>query len=314
MHVNAGTQVSGRCARSLLIWARRYGAGREVHLVCAEHPAPQAPKGCQLVRMPECLSVIPLALPLELLALGVASVTLHTDGCSRIHELATRMDQWRQIAEVAGRSADLRVATQSAGPITRADQADAMPVLRRRSLLGLGAVPDEACAAAPDEHLDWASRLRLAVRSLAAPQGERPASPEPAAILDLVSHGCVACGVCVRACPQHALGLTTVGDRTALVFDASRCTACNRCLESCDEEALREVGRRGWDALLDEPHVIERMHTVACRRCQARFVDTAGEGLCPQCLFRQRNPFGSALPPKARRVGEIAGGLPGAGQ
>ena len=47
--------------------------------------------------------------------------------------------------------------------------------------------------------------------------------------------------------------------------------------ESCDEEALQEVGRRGWDALPDQPHVIEQLTTVRCRRRQAPFADVAGK-------------------------------------
>lgn len=307
--MRAGTQVPGRYAHSLLIWAQRYGNGREVHLVCAEHPTPRAPKGSQLVRMPDCLSVVPLALPLELLALGVQTVVLHSDGCEQGQALATRMLHWRQLGDVASRSADLRLTTDSQGPVSRADRAEEMPVLRRRSLFGLAGARDGDLAALPDEDLDWAARLRLVVRSLAGLHHDRADLPEPergglpgarATILELSSHGCVACGVCVRVCPHKALRLTAEADRTELVFDASRCTACLRCLESCDEEALQEVGRRGWDALLDQPHVIEQLTTVRCRRCQAPFVDVAGKGLCPACLFRQQHSFGSALPPRAR--------------
>ena len=163
--MRAGTQVPGRYAHSLLIWAQRYGNGREVHLVCAEHPTPRAPKGSQLVRMPDCLSVVPLALPLELLALGVQTVVLHSDGCEQGQALATRMLHWRQLGDVASRSADLRLAARKNYPEAGAVGVDEIYALY------------EALIAAKHEP-GKAARRRAEVQALVTPTAtERPRQP-----------------------------------------------------------------------------------------------------------------------------------------
>ena len=49
---------------------------------------------------------------------------------------------------------------------------------------------------------------------------------------------CIGCGVCVQACPHHALEM----DGTQIVMNRSRCTVCGACAKTCYAGARRIVG------------------------------------------------------------------------
>jgi pyruvate formate lyase activating enzyme len=51
---------------------------------------------------------------------------------------------------------------------------------------------------------------------------------------------CIACGDCVKACPETALARNQAG---RAVLDRARCTACGACAPVCDARALEMVGR-----------------------------------------------------------------------
>jgi pyruvate formate lyase activating enzyme len=69
-------------------------------------------------------------------------------------------------------------------------------------------------------------------------------SPEP--LLSYLPEKCIACGACVKVCPQGALSAATAGKA---VLDRGRCTRCGDCVPHCDAKALELVGR---DATVDE--------------------------------------------------------------
>ena len=144
--------------------------------------------------------------------------------------------------------------------------------------------------------------------------GDRPwadgGTPRPADLpgpgLALVSEGCTACGVCVRACPEDALALVDVTEpgpdgstvtRTVLQQHPAACGGAGDCIELCPEDALSAPEPFGLDALLEDDVVdLDEIAKAVCRRCGTTFPDTGAE-LCDVCAFRRANPFGAALPP-----------------
>ncbi|MFO8074779.1 MAG: ATP-binding protein [Actinomycetota bacterium] len=124
--------------------------------------------------------------------------------------------------------------------------------------------------------------------------------------LALVSEGCTACGVCVRACPEDALALVDVAEtgpdgatvtRTVLRQYPAACGGAGDCLELCPESALSAPEHWGLNALLEDDVVdLDEIAKAVCRRCGTTFPDTGAE-LCEVCAFRRANPFGATLPP-----------------
>lgn len=257
----------------LLGWAERAGGGQVVELVCAHaaEPVVAASERSVVVRLTRCFAETPLALPLELLARGVAVVVLRADTCARpaAFERLGLWDRLRRACRIDG----LRV---GAGPDTRAPatilSADAMPVFSRRGLLGLvtGAT---GAPVVPPEGTDH-QRLRAAVRALvleaAAPlpaaraavltSAATPSPEEP--VRALVAEASAASPRLAEQPPASAgVGSVVAEVSTAgrggtaggvvpdlpgvgLMLAASDCIAAGVCVRSCPEGALvlTEVG------------------------------------------------------------------------
>ncbi|GIG23879.1 4Fe-4S dicluster domain-containing protein [Cellulomonas denverensis] len=115
---------------------------------------------------------------------------------------------------------------------------------------------------------------------------------------ELVADDCTACGVCARSCPEHALALVVDPDGgPARLHQAPlSCTDCGICVAICPAGALHRAGvlapgdRTGTRELAVLP-------VTTCRRCRAAVAVSvvSGDGLCPVCAERRRNPFGSTL-------------------
>lgn len=168
------------------------------------------------------------------------------------------------------------------------------PPVDRRAALGLPALGlrrPEADAGRPTQEADPHARL---LESLAAAGIVAAHLPSPAR--DLAASGCIACGVCVRACPHDALRLTHSGSTSTLRHDASACQGEGECVSLCPADALEPVGFLDWGAALERRHsVLARVPTRTCPRCQTRSPDD-GKPLCPECTARRQDPFGVHLP------------------
>lgn len=106
--------------------------------------------------------------------------------------------------------------------------------------------------------------------------------------------GCTACGVCERACPTRALGLSAGLRGTDLVLDPSACTGCALCVEACPEGVLDVVQGVDLDLLAGGRIPIARVALEVCRDCGERVPalpanahqpsQQAGlAGRCPSC-------------------------------
>lgn len=280
----------------MLLWAARTEAPGALRLICAEAAERVVAEPDEtVIAWRGCLSELPRALPFELLIEGVERVVLDVGDCG---------GGWRaeftELASFAG-VADRVLPAGEPGPAAKRPKrvldADAMPVLRRRSIFGLGATGEVEQPELPDRTGTPQQRLRRVIRELVADQTppEAPEAGWTTGALELSSEGCVAAGVCVKACPTNALALESSGGRAGLGFDASLCTGCGKCLLVCDAKALSGTIRLGPPALLMAPTVLELFDVVTCARCKSPF---RGEGpYCPVCAFRIANPFGSTTPP-----------------
>ena len=294
--MSASTEQKRSPGHSLLLWATREERAGTVRLICAEaSERVLAGRDETVVAWRGCLDDLPRARPFELLSLGVGRVVLDLTDCG-----GPWRTEWSELALVAGVTDRLQVAGEPPADAKRPKQvldADAMPVLRRRSIFGLGGVPDEQTPGLPD-HGSPQQRLRTVIRKLAGDHGQAPEPPAAgwsSGALDLVSEGCTACRVCVQSCPTDALALQTAGRRAGLGFDPSLCIGCGKCVVVCVPKALNERGRLGPPALLGEPVLLELFEVRACSRCLTPFRGT-GE-CCPVCTYRVQNPFGSTMPP-----------------
>lgn len=61
--------------------------------------------------------------------------------------------------------------------------------------------------------------------------------------------GCIACGTCVKVCPDNAISLSKDG----IKIDRALCTGCGICSEQCPSNALELLGKKwGVDTLCEE--------------------------------------------------------------
>lgn len=282
--------------QSLLLWAARSEQPGVIRLICDEAAdRVRSEPDETVVAWRGCLTELPRALPFELLSAGVERVILDVGDCG---------GEWRaefaELALVAGVGDRIQLQTEPSADAKRPKRvldADAMPVLRRRSIFGLGATGAGDEPELPDRTGSPQQRLRAIIREFAT-EIEPPDAPEDGwttGAIEIISDGCVAAGVCVKACPTDALALESAGGRAGLGFDPSLCTGCGRCLAVCDAKALSSKGRLGPPALLTKPVLLELFDVTNCARCKTPF---RGEGqYCPVCAFRVANPFGSTLPP-----------------
>ncbi len=115
-----------------------------------------------------------------------------------------------------------------------------------------------------------------------------------------VSDACTACGSCARFCPTGALDFEI--DKEActysLSFTPQQCIGCQACLHVCADEAVSLDVAPSLDQIFKskEPLVIRSGELSRCANCHAYFAARPEIRLCPNCEFRQKNPFGSRLP------------------
>lgn len=287
-------------SRALLHWLQSVELPEQVVLACEHTALPAIDKRAIGVRYPGCLADAGLSLPAQLLAFGVAEVL--------VAPCATDPDSFRQ------NLADWRRTLDGVRPLPeptnrrfgrhRGQVLDmGSSLVTRRLALGLKQTREVPFDLALDEPGRGLAALRILQR-----QGRahlEPAGPDelqspteaPRVAVALLAVGCNACGVCVRACPQHALELSHLDAVSVLSHLGDACRADQACIRLCPVSALSVSGILGLAELADRPAVeLARVPTRSCPRCGARHPVAEGD-LCGPCQFRTANAFGSRIPP-----------------
>jgi ferredoxin len=300
--------------RPLRHWLHSAG-GPHLVICCAEHDDPAAwsrsvvGPGSEhaVVQLATCVSRVPAAALLELVAGGAAGITVALDGCAEpgeTEDVVVRAGAFlralgRPESVVVGRAAPVERRRHAAWPILGEN---AVPV-SRRALFGR---PDGLQLVEPSENPT--DRMVVVLRELA--DGDGPwteLDALPTRVPRFTAPRCAGSGACARICPEDALTLTRTvlaeasGDQDAMAqfqlsFEASRCTGCGQCLQICPESALQRSGEQVWSSLLAGTSVGLRVGLIRrCARCGTGH-GRSGD-LCAVCAFRAGNPFGSAMPP-----------------
>lgn len=311
----AGTDSPGGVAppmdlRAVQAWTRHQNTPPRIVLVCAEHPNPAVPdrETDAVIVLDGCLTHLPRASPVQLLVDGARSVRLCLDGCA---DAATVAERFAGIAALFAAPASRVIGADDARfglvHVTGEGSSEA-PVLRsgsmplpRRLLLGAEASAPTATGTTSD-HAD----LIVAVEALGPDPAVAAAAPGPGLLLR--ARGCVACGVCVRTCPEGALTLRQENGASLLEQRVASCAGHGDCLDACRENALDVRRSARWaEQLGDRTLPLAVVETRACARCGAESPDDGSE-LCRVCTYRRENPFGSHLPPAAAALLDRATG------
>ncbi len=291
-----------------------------VELVCDHHPAAEIgpPQSDLVVRSRGCLAALGPSLFMSLLALDVTHILLRLDACHAC-PLGQAQDQISRCA--AQTEALLNSRNGRGSPLTllknrndawpsRTVRSLKMPAKSRRDFFRSFMGPQDLSPAArllmledlPEEgKAPPAERQRLQLALSILPVELLSQEPLHAFGLSMIDAGdsCNACRSCERVCPTGAMQFAIdEADHYALIFDAGPCTNCAACIDLCEPGALQ---RGRTPALIDwfnGPQTLRGGPLSRCPRCGAGFAGESASGLCPVCDFRQKNPFGSRLPPQ----------------
>lgn len=287
-----------------------------VELVCEKHPAPGTgvEGNSAAIRVKGCLAGLGAAAYLQLADSNVHQLVVRADACAdcvwqslagQVEAQVAEAQQWLKIVQ---RPAFLQIVTPDiVGQMSLARRplhlAGAPPVSRRD--LFRGRVQEPAQVEVVSSTNPYHQRLRLlgALRKLnhGMTDGGRLAPRESAFATLVVDPSCSACGTCARACPTSALLLESSKENDAfqLTFSLQACLACEKCVHLCPEDVIvmgRDVTANEVFAAQGDEVLVEG-ELAQCKRCNGRVAANALEdGLCPVCIFRRKNPFGSIMP------------------
>ncbi|MFV0452017.1 MAG: ferredoxin family protein [Propioniciclava sp.] len=295
--MSAGTDP----VRELLRWLEAVEVPRQIVLGCAAADLPPLPAAMAGIRLQGCFSQEDLGLPAQLLACGVETIRVVAcgeDADDHERHLRSWMAVLPDVAPLEGRP---RVGLSLSRGSVHVMGTAALP---RRLALGLGRGRELPL----NLDLDAASRTVEALRILRArgrahdpdPPDGADGSGAPASAangVELSAVGCIACGVCVRACPHAALALDHRGGTSALTHVVDACRGEQDCVALCPVGALTPGRSLSVIELADRSRqTLAQIATTVCGRCGARHTGDDGS-LCEACAFRTQNPFGSMAPP-----------------
>lgn len=58
-----------------------------------------------------------------------------------------------------------------------------------------------------------------------------------------VSEKCIACGQCVKFCPEGAIEIKEINGKNRAVVDFKYCKGCRLCAETCPVEAIKMINK-----------------------------------------------------------------------
>ncbi len=291
--------------RGALRWLTSLDPPARVLIACAHAPLGFVPGDAAAIRLDGCVADTPIGLCAQLLACGVPRVGVLA--CpERPDEAAEQVAGWAAVLpDVAAASPEPEPKRRFRKAVPGPAYELGRPQVSRRFAFGLAAAQHLPLTLAEEESqrvvaalrlLEEQGRARFARPEAAAPE---PAPPEDDGLTEpgsdavaLVASGCVACGVCVRACPHDALELSHEPGASILTQVPERCSGERACVQLCPHDALSVSGPLSLFDLARTPAVeLAVVATAACLRCGTRHPAAEGD-LCPPCAFRSRNVFG----------------------
>lgn len=276
---------------ALLRWLHAHDLPSEVVLACEGAHVPKVGRRRQIVVWKGCLTQASIGLPAQLLALGIERVSVLP--CPHDHaRLDRHLRRWESLTPGLVGYVDLRKRALLAGPAPLRLGQIALP---RRVLLGLGLRDKQPIPIRADDTARTLAAIEVLTARGLVSRGEGIHSHLGG--VRLGATGCTACGVCVQACPHHALELRHDASGSQLWQNAQECRGEQRCVQLCPVQALWVQGPMRLVDVLDEPQ--RRLGVVSSARCvRCGAPHPASEGnTCQVCAYRLAHPFGSTMPP-----------------
>jgi ferredoxin len=288
----------------------------QIELVCQAHPHAQNGVSEDVVgiRVRGCLAGLGSGAYLALAAMGLEKVIVRLDACSECPWSSLVGQVEGQVATAkrllsAWEKADLVQAVTELKTTCERPLWDAQnPPISRRDLFVMLSRQGQATLARAIEK-EWTPAGKQAGRGHRRLANAITHLPKPEVNLSLdelgfgmltASEDCTACGSCARFCPTGALEFeVNKGAHTySLRFTPQECIGCQACLHICADSAvsLDSAPALGQVFGTNEALTLRSGELSRCDRCHAYFAARPGVHLCPNCEFRQKNPFGSRLP------------------
>lgn len=281
---------------ALLRWLNAHDLPKEVILTCNHEDASRGPRNTQVVQWDACLKDASIGIVAQLLALGIQKV--HVLACTvNPADVSEQVNKWASLTPgyVDGIQAIKKGVLKGPDVLVLGQ----IP-LPRRSMIGMSVRDKSAIPIKADDTERTLKAFEVLQAKGIVKRGEGLEAKLGGVRLGAV--GCVACGVCVRACPNDALTLVHEANRSVLWQTSDQCRAEQDCVRLCPEKALWIQGDMRLGDLLDEPErLLETVDTAACEKCGMRHPASEGR-LCRTCQFRSENPFGTSfVPPTVSR-------------
>ncbi len=298
-----------------------------MELVCGKNPAPAsgAWEHGMVVLVQGCLAGLGTGAYMALAALGLGRITVRSEACPGcewrkcLPQIEVQVEHARRLLAAWDKTEVISIAAPdgtSTLPVWDSDN----PPLSRRDLFRMMAHQGQVAlsrAMENGQHTPGRRPGRDRLRTVAAVVHLPVPEHEPA--LDLrdlgfasvtVSEACSACGACAKACPTEGLIFEKDEDNTrfALKFLPRNCIACGLCVRVCMPEAL-SIGQPSplLGSCINESATLQEGKLVKCTHCGVMMAKRGEHKVCEVCDYRRTHPFGSVLPPGARRIA-VGGG------
>lgn len=277
-----------------------------VVIACADAPAVHVERKNLYLIADDHWSLLSPALPALLYSLGVPQVAVHScDACRHQPADPALSATWQMLYRGYVHPFDEPDIRRTAQPATLSD----LPLPRRYALGigGLGDLPFDITAGEVDRFQQvYTPQARKYFCSLPA-SGLLPTTgcTNDGVVTTWAAHltisDCVACGVCIKACPHGALTMADEDGQQVICHNRQLCRSELRCVDLCPHQALHSSGPVRIDAGrlhhdISQPVELARIRAHPCPVCGFMTIDDEGD-LCRHCRYRRDNPFGFRLPP-----------------